>query len=85
MVIAEREQAVIDQSENKIIELIYQEIYDHKANIYKWFKRCFDIVASGVALILLSPIFVLTALAILMLLAITLPIWIMTTILPRHR
>lgn len=66
MVIARREQAVIDQSENKIIELIYQEIYDHKANIYKWLKRCFDVVASGAAIIILSPIFILTSLAILM-------------------
>lgn len=48
----------------KIIELNYQEIYDHKPNIYKWTKRAFDIVAASIALVLLSPIFLLTALAI---------------------
>lgn len=48
----------------KIIELNYQEIYDHKPNIYKWIKRVFDIVASSVAIIILSPIFIMTALAI---------------------
>ncbi len=48
----------------KIIELNYQEIYDHKTNLYKWSKRVFDIVASLVAIIILSPIFLLTALAI---------------------
>ena len=41
----------------KIIELNYQEIFDHKPNIYKWTKRAFDIVAASIALILLSPIF----------------------------
>ena len=40
----------------KIIELNYQEIFDHKPNIYKWTKRAFDIVAASIALILLSPI-----------------------------
>ncbi len=48
----------------KIIELNYQEIYDHKTNLYKWSKRLFDIVASSVAIIILSPVFLLTALAI---------------------
>ena len=38
----------------KIIELNYQEIYDHKPNIYKWTKRLFDIVASCIALVILS-------------------------------
>jgi lipopolysaccharide/colanic/teichoic acid biosynthesis glycosyltransferase len=48
----------------KIIELNYQEIYDHKPNIYMWTKRAFDIIAASLALILLSPVFLLTALAI---------------------
>ena len=51
-------------SGRKIIELNYQEIYDHKPNIYKWIKRVFDIVASSIAIIILSPIFIMTALAI---------------------
>ena len=38
-------------SGKKIIELNYQEIYDHKPNIYKWIKRAFDIVAASIALI----------------------------------
>ena len=50
----------------KIIELNYQEIYDHKPNIYKWIKRAFDIVAASVALVVLSPVFLLTALAIVL-------------------
>ena len=50
----------------KIIELNYQEIYDHKPNIYKWTKRLFDIVASCIALVILSPIFLITALAIIL-------------------
>lgn len=50
----------------KIIELNYSEIYEHKPNIYKWIKRLFDIVASSIALVILSPVFLLTALAIVL-------------------
>ncbi len=50
----------------KIIELNYQEIYDHKPNIYKWIKRVFDVIAASIALVVLSPIFLLTAIAILL-------------------
>ena len=50
----------------KIIELNYQEIYDHKPNIYKWIKRAFDVIAASIALVVLSPIFLLTAIAILL-------------------
>ena len=53
-------------SGKKIIELNYQEIYDHKPNIYKWIKRVFDILASLIALIVLSPVFLITALAIIL-------------------
>ena len=55
---------VVNFKGRKIIELNYWEIYDHKANIYKWVKRAFDVVAACVALILLSPVFLLTAIAI---------------------
>lgn len=65
-VVTKQEESITSNVETKIISLIYQEVYDHKANIYKWLKRGFDIVASGVALIVLSPIFILTSLAILM-------------------
>ncbi|WP_155832314.1 sugar transferase [Butyrivibrio sp. MC2013] len=59
------EQMVITKG-RKIIELNYSEIYEHKANIYKWIKRVFDIVAASLALIALSPVFLITALAIIM-------------------
>ena len=55
---------VVNIRGRKIIELNYCEIYDHKANIYKWVKRAFDVVAAFVALVLLSPIFLITAIAI---------------------
>lgn len=61
-----REEVVLENARNKIISLIYQEVYDHKTNIYKWTKRAFDIVASSLALIVLSPIFLLTSLAIIL-------------------
>ncbi|MBO4457413.1 MAG: sugar transferase [Butyrivibrio sp.] len=48
----------------KIIELNYWEIYDHKTNIYKWLKRAFDVVAATAALIVLLPVFLITAVAI---------------------
>ena len=53
-------------SGRKIIELNYHEIYEHKTNAYKWIKRVFDIVASLIALIILSPVFLITALAIIL-------------------
>ena len=55
---------VVNIRGRKIIELNYWEIYDHKANIYKWVKRAFDVVAACVALVLLSPVFLITAIAI---------------------
>lgn len=55
---------VVNVRGRKIIELNYWEIYDHKANIYKWVKRAFDVVAAFVALVLLSPVFLITAIAI---------------------
>jgi len=66
MVAVKRDEAIIETAGSKIIELIYQEVYDHKANVYKWVKRGFDVVASSFALIVLSPIFLITALAIMM-------------------
>ncbi|SFB88957.1 sugar transferase [Butyrivibrio sp. YAB3001] len=61
-----REESVLVNADTKIISLVYQEVYEHKANIYKWLKRGFDVAASSVALVALSPIFLLTALAILL-------------------
>ena len=66
MVLVRKEQEIIAGSGTKIINLIYQEVYDHKANIYKGIKRVFDIVACSFALVALSPIFLVTAIAILL-------------------
>lgn len=44
----------------------YQELYDEKTVVYKAAKRLFDIAASLAALVILSPIFLLTILAILL-------------------
>ncbi len=64
--LANSEAVVLENTKTKIISLIYQEVYDHKTNLYKGLKRAFDIVASSFALIVLSPVFLLTALAILL-------------------
>ena len=44
----------------------YQELYDGKTVAYKAVKRLFDIMAASAALIVLSPVFLVTALAILL-------------------
>ena len=41
-----------------------KEIYAKKSIIYKFIKRTFDILSSGLALIILSPVFLITAIAI---------------------
>lgn len=41
-----------------------KEIYAKKSIIYKFIKRAFDILSSGLALIILSPLFLVTAIAI---------------------
>lgn len=43
-----------------------REVYQRKSRAYKLVKRFFDIVLSGIALVCLSPIFAITALAILL-------------------
>lgn len=55
---------VVSSKGKKIIELNYWEIYDHKPNIYKWLKRSFDVVAALAALVVLFPVFLITAVAI---------------------
>ena len=50
---------VVNTKGRKIIELNYWEIYDHKANIYKWLKRAFDVVAASFALVVLAPVFLI--------------------------
>ena len=47
-------------------EMGYQEIYDEKTMAFKVLKRLFDITASSFALLILSPVFLLTAIAILL-------------------
>ncbi len=66
MALANTEEVIIENTKTKIISLIYQEVYDHKANLYKGIKRAFDVLASSFALVVLSPVFLLTALAILL-------------------
>ena len=41
-----------------------KNVYAKKSVVYKIIKRTFDIISSGLALILLSPVFILTAIAI---------------------
>ena len=41
-----------------------KEVYQNKSQVYKCLKRLFDVVFSGIALICLSPVFLLTAIAI---------------------
>lgn len=41
-----------------------KEVYQNKSQAYKCLKRLFDVVFSGIALICLSPVFLLTAIAI---------------------
>ena len=44
----------------------YAEIYINKSQIFKFFKRLFDIVTSAMALIILAPLFLITAILILL-------------------
>ena len=39
-------------------------VYEKKSDVYKFLKRFFDIVLSGIALLCLSPVFLVTAIAI---------------------
>lgn len=41
-----------------------KQVYERKNPVYKFLKRLFDILLSGIALICLSPIFLITAIAI---------------------
>ena len=40
------------------------EVYQNKSAVYKFIKRCMDILLSAIALIVLSPVFLVTAIAI---------------------
>lgn len=41
-----------------------REVYQRKSGVYKFLKRFFDILLSGIALVCLSPVFLITAIAI---------------------
>lgn len=41
-----------------------REVYQKKSLVYKFLKRLFDILLSGIALVCLSPVFLITAIAI---------------------
>ncbi len=64
-------QAVPETIELQIIQMAkisgrtdMREVYERKSIVYKAIKRFFDVLLSGIALILLSPVFLLTAIAI---------------------
>ena len=61
---AEQPPEVIDTSLRKDYRYNMRAIYAKKSIIYKFLKRAFDILSSGLALIVLSPVFLLTAIAI---------------------
>ena len=56
-VVSVGETTTIDRSNMK-------EVYQRKSMVYKFIKRVFDILLSGIALICLSPVFLITAIAI---------------------
>ena len=52
------------ESRSKASRQNMKAVYAKKSMIYKFIKRTFDVLSSGIALILLSPVLALTALAI---------------------
>ena len=61
---SEQPPEVIDTSLRKDYRYNMRAIYAKKSLAYKFLKRAFDILSSGLALVVLSPIFLLTAIAI---------------------
>lgn len=55
---------IIDTSLRKDYRYNMRAIYAKKSRVYKFIKRVFDILASGCALMILSPLFLVTAIAI---------------------
>ena len=55
---------IINTSLRKDYRYDMRSIYKNKSVIYKFFKRMFDIISSGCALVVLSPLFLVTAIAI---------------------
>lgn len=53
-----------DESLRKDSHRNMREIYARKSKFYKFIKRAFDIISSGSALLILSPVFIITAIAI---------------------
>ena len=49
-----------------VVNMTYRSVYERKSVFYKALKRTFDVVASSCALILLSPLFLITAIAIVL-------------------
>ena len=60
-----RDSAVVPRIRNQQIRSDIREVYRKKSPVYKAAKRLMDITLSSVALIVLSPVFLLTAIAIL--------------------
>lgn len=57
-------QESIDKSWRKIDRYNMKVVYEKKSAAYKVTKRLFDIIASGCAMVILSPVFLVTAVAI---------------------
>ena len=60
-----RDSVVVPRIRNQQIRSDIREVYRKKSPVYKAAKRLMDITLSSVALIVLSPVFLLTAIAIL--------------------
>lgn len=58
------EQAVRREGLRRYERMDIKKIYEQKSILYKGWKRGFDIAASALALVVLSPVFLITALAI---------------------
>ena len=62
--VTDDERNIITVKPMPVVNMTYRSIYREKSVVYKFVKRVFDIVASACALILLSPVFLITAIAI---------------------
>ena len=62
--VTDDERNIITVKPMPVVNMTYRSIYREKSVVYKFVKRVFDIVASACALVLLSPLFLITAIAI---------------------
>lgn len=62
--VTDDERNIITVKPMPVVNMTYRSIYEKKSRVYKFVKRLFDVVASVCALIVLSPVFLITAIAI---------------------